>query len=56
METWATIKRENSRVEAMKISFFRAILNKIKNDRITNTNIRLELGVDEIKMTILKQF
>ena len=32
----------------MDMKFFRAILNKTKN-RIKNVNIRLELGVDEIK-------
>ena len=34
----------------MEIKFLREILNKTK-DRIINTNIRLELGVDEIKIT-----
>ena len=37
----------------MEIKFFRTILNKI-NDRIRNTNIRFEPGVDEIKNDIQK--
>ena len=36
------------------IEIFRAILNKTKEDVIRNTNIRLELGVDEIKKYIQK--
>ena len=36
------------------MKFFRAILNKTKKNRIRNTNIRLELGVDEIKNGIQK--
>jgi len=40
------------RIQAMKMKFLRAILNKRKKDRIRNTNIRLELGVDEIKNDI----
>ena len=35
-------------------SFLRAIINKIKV-RIRNTNIRLEVGVDEIKNDIQKR-
>ena len=38
----------------MKIQFLRAILNKTKNDRIRNSNIRLKLGMDEIKNDIQK--
>ena len=37
----------------MKIKFLTAVLNKAK-DRIINTNIRLELRVDEIKNYIQK--
>ena len=37
----------------METKFLRAILNKTK-DRIRNTNIRLELGEDEIKNYIQK--
>ena len=36
----------------MEMKFFMTILNKTKKDRIKNTNIRLQLGVDEIKMTL----
>ena len=36
------------------IEIFRAILNKTKEDVIRNTNIRLELGVDEIYNDIQK--
>ena len=36
------------------MKFLRAILNKTKRDRIRNINIRLELGVDEIKNDIQK--
>ena len=35
-------------MQAMEMKFFREILNKTK-DVIRNTNIRLELGVDEMK-------
>jgi hypothetical protein len=38
----------------MEMKFLRAILNKTKKDRIRNTNIRLELGVVEIKNDIKK--
>ena len=38
----------------MEIKFLTAILNKTK-DRITNTNIRLALGVDEIRNDIQKK-
>jgi len=34
------------------MKFLRAILNKTKKDRIRNINIKLELGVDEIQMTL----
>jgi hypothetical protein len=37
----------------MQMTFLRAILNKTK-DMIINTNIRLDLGVDEIKNNIQK--
>ena len=46
-ETWTTTKREDNKIQAMEMKFLRVILNKTK-DRIRNTNIRLELGVDEI--------
>ena len=36
------------------MNFLRVILNKIKKDRIRNTNMRLELVVDEIKNDIQK--
>jgi hypothetical protein len=36
----------------MEIKFLRAILNKAKKYRIRYTNIRLEIGVDEIKTYI----
>ena len=48
-------KRENSKIQAMGKNFFRAIWNKTKNDRIRNTNIRLELGVDQIKNDIQRE-
>ena len=38
----------------MEMTFLRAILNKTKNDRIRNTNVRLELRVDDIKNGIQK--
>ena len=38
----------------MKMKFLRAILNKTEKGRIRNTNIRLELEVDEIKNDIRK--
>ena len=41
-------KREDSNIQAMEMKFLRVILNKTEKDRIRNTNIRLELGVDEI--------
>ena len=37
----------------MEMKFFRAILNRTK-DRIRNTNIKLELGVNEMKNPIQK--
>ena len=37
----------------MEMEFLRTILNKTK-DRIRNTNIRLELGMNEIKNYIQK--
>jgi hypothetical protein len=49
-EAWTTTKREDSRIQAMEMKFFRAILNKTNKNMIRNTNIRLELGLDEIKM------
>ena len=36
----------------MEINFLRVILNKTKDDRIRNTNKRLELEVGEIKNDI----
>jgi hypothetical protein len=45
-------KRHDSKIQAMEMKFLRAILNKTKKDWIRNTNIRLELGVDEIKMSL----
>jgi hypothetical protein len=33
----------------MQMKFLTAILNKMKEDKIRNTDIRLELGVDEVK-------
>ena len=36
------------------MTFLRAILNKTKEDKIRDTDIRLELGVDEIKNNIQK--
>ena len=38
----------------MEMKFLRAILNKTKKNRIRNINIRLELGMDEIKNDIQK--
>ena len=38
----------------MEMKFLRVILNKTNKDRIRNTNIRLELGVDEINNDIEK--
>ena len=32
----------------MEIKFWRGILNKIKGEKIRNTNIKLELGVGEM--------
>ena len=40
----------------MKMKFFRTILNKTEEDRITNTNIRLELGMDETENNIQKSW
>ena len=48
-ETWTITKRVDSNTEAMEMKFLRAILNKTNKDKIKNTNIRLELGVNEIK-------
>jgi hypothetical protein len=39
---------------AMQVKFLTAILNKTKRHRIRNINIRLELGVDEMKNDIQK--
>ena len=38
----------------MEIKFFSSIINKTKKDRVKNTNIRLDLGADEIKNGIFK--
>ena len=38
----------------MEVKFLRTILNKTNKDRIIYTNIRLELGVNEIKKDIQK--
>ena len=38
----------------MEMKFLKAILNKTK-ERVTNTNIRSGLGVDEIKKMTLKR-
>ena len=37
------------------MKFLRVVLNKTKEERLRNTNIRLELGVGEIKNDILKK-
>ena len=39
----------------MEMKFLGVILNKTKEDRIRNTDIRLELGVDERKNYIQKK-
>ena len=33
----------------MRINFLKEILNKTMEDRVRNTNIRFELGVNEVK-------
>ena len=38
----------------MKLKFFIVILNTTKKDRIRNANVKLELGLDEIKKLIEK--
>ena len=38
----------------MEMEFLKPVLNKTKMDRIRNTKVRLELGVDEIKNDIQK--
>ena len=43
-ETWTATKREDSKIQAMEMKFS-------EKDMI-NTNVRLELGVDEIKNNI----
>ena len=48
-------KKENSKIQAVEIKFLRAVLNKTMKDRIRNTNIRLKLGVVEIKNDIQEQ-
>ena len=48
-KVWATTNKEDRRIQAMEMKLLRAILNKTKKDRIRNTNIGLELGMDEIK-------
>ena len=44
-------KEKIAEFKSWKLNFLGAILNKTK-DMIRNTNIRLELGVDEIKMSL----
>ena len=54
VETWTKTKREDSKIQAMEMKSSRAILNKTMKDRIRNSNVRLELEVDEIKNGIQK--
>ena len=44
---------KENKIQAIGMKFLRAILNKAK-DRIRDTNIRLKLGVEEIKNDIQK--
>ena len=39
-ETCTSTKKEDSKIQAMEIKFFRAILNKAKNENIKNSNIK----------------
>ena len=53
-KTWTTTKGEDSIIQAVEMKFLGVILNKTKEDRIRETNIKLELGVNEIKNYIQK--
>ena len=48
---WTTVRREDRKIQAMKMIFLRTILNKTEKDRIKNINIKLELWWMKLKMT-----
>ena len=53
-KTWTTIKRGESKIQAMEIMFLRGILEKARRDNIRNTFIIEELKIEEIKRDIEK--
>ena len=44
----------HDQIQGMENTFLRAMLNKTKKIRIRNTNLRLEIGLDETKNEIQK--
>ena len=52
LETWTTTKREDSKIHVIKFRFLRSILNRIKKDGVRSTNVRSQLGVNEIQNVI----
>jgi hypothetical protein len=51
-ETWTCTKREESKIQATEMKFFRAIMGKTKRDRIRNAHIRDELRMEELQNQI----
>jgi hypothetical protein len=45
-------KREESKIQAVEMKFFRAIMGKTKRDRIKNAHIREELRMEDIQNQI----
>jgi hypothetical protein len=48
-ESWTCTKREESKIQAMKMKFLREIIGETRRDRIRNDDIREQLKVDNIK-------
>ena len=53
-ETWTGTEREDCKVQAVEMKFLRGVLNETEEGRMRNTNIAVELGVDEINDDIQK--
>jgi hypothetical protein len=51
-ETWTCIKREESKLQAVKMKLLRATVGKTRRERIRNTYIKGELKMEEIQNQI----